>query len=151
MPSCIANERVESQQDGLVRLSRRRAFADGTVAVDMDPLSLVCRLAASVPPPRFHAVKYAGVPASASLAAIRLDLPMRLPWGRLGPEPGAWRARPHGGSQVPTLAHHFHPVADRVGARPLRLPHPSRRAASSQMPAPRTRRTIPVPITAAPA
>ncbi|XXT14140.1 reverse transcriptase domain-containing protein [Sorangium sp. So ce367] len=32
----------------------------------MDPLSLLCRLAASVPPPRFHTVKYAGVLASAS-------------------------------------------------------------------------------------
>ncbi|WP_437539782.1 transposase [Sorangium sp. So ce726] len=62
----IANERVEPQQDGLVRLSLKRAFADGTVAVDMDPLSLLCRLAASVPPPRFHTVKYAGVLASAS-------------------------------------------------------------------------------------
>ncbi|WP_420878179.1 transposase [Sorangium cellulosum] len=62
----IAKERVEPQQDGLVRLSLKRAFADGTVAVDMDPLSLLCRLAASVPPPRFHTVKYAGVLASAS-------------------------------------------------------------------------------------
>ncbi|XYI00715.1 transposase [Sorangium sp. So ce1128] len=62
----IAQERVELQQDGLVRLSRRRAFADGTVAASMDPLSLLCRLATSVPPPRFHTVKYAGVLASAS-------------------------------------------------------------------------------------
>ncbi|WP_437574846.1 transposase zinc-binding domain-containing protein [Sorangium sp. So ce887] len=62
----IAQERVELQQDGLVRLSLKRAFADGTVAVDMAPLSLLCRLAASVPPPRFHTVKYAGVLASAS-------------------------------------------------------------------------------------
>jgi hypothetical protein len=29
--------------------------------VDVDPLSLLCRLATSVPPPRFHTVKYAGV------------------------------------------------------------------------------------------
>ncbi|HVW25734.1 MAG TPA: transposase, partial [Polyangiaceae bacterium] len=36
-------------------------FSDGTVAVDMDPLSLLCRLAATVPPPRFHTVRYAGV------------------------------------------------------------------------------------------
>ncbi|WP_373372331.1 transposase [Sorangium atrum] len=72
----IAKERVEPQQDGLVRLSLKRAFADGTVAVDMDPLSLLCRLAASVPPPRFHTVKYAGVLASAS------------PWRkRIGPRP----------------------------------------------------------------
>ncbi|WP_437995577.1 transposase [Sorangium sp. So ce185] len=72
----LAKERVEPQQDGLVRLSLKRAFADGTVAVDMDPLSLLCRLAASVPPPRFHTVKYAGVLASAS------------PWRkRIGPRP----------------------------------------------------------------
>ncbi|XYH99385.1 hypothetical protein ACMHYB_06320 [Sorangium sp. So ce1128] len=32
----------------------------------MDPLSLLCRLVASVPPRRFHTVKYAGVLASAS-------------------------------------------------------------------------------------
>jgi Putative transposase len=43
----IAQERAPLQQDGLVRLSRRRAFADGTALVDMDPLSLLCRLAAA--------------------------------------------------------------------------------------------------------
>ncbi|MCC6524189.1 MAG: hypothetical protein IT373_16125 [Polyangiaceae bacterium] len=42
------------------------SLADGTVAVDMDPLSLLCRLAASVPPPRYHTVKYGGVLAAAS-------------------------------------------------------------------------------------
>jgi hypothetical protein len=62
----IAQERVALQQDGLVRLSLKRPFADGTVAVDMAPLSLLCRLAASVPPPRFHTVTYAGGLASAS-------------------------------------------------------------------------------------
>jgi hypothetical protein len=44
----------------------KRAFGDGTVAVDLDPLSLLCRLAAAVPPPRYHTVKYGGVLASAS-------------------------------------------------------------------------------------
>ena len=47
----LAQDRVALQEDGLVRLSLKRAFADGTVAVDMDPLSLLCRLATSVPPP----------------------------------------------------------------------------------------------------
>jgi len=32
----------------------------GTVAIELDPLSLLCRLAASVPPPRSHTVRYAG-------------------------------------------------------------------------------------------
>lgn len=51
--------------DGLVRITLKRAYAGGTVAIDMDPLSLLCRLATSVPPPRFHTVKYAGVLAPA--------------------------------------------------------------------------------------
>jgi hypothetical protein len=62
----IANERVLPAPNGLVRITLKRAFGDGTTAVDLDPLSLLCRLAASVPPPRFHTVKYAGVLASAS-------------------------------------------------------------------------------------
>src|SRR5450432_423979 len=42
----------------------------------MAPLSLLCRLATSVPPPRFHTVKYAGVLAPAS------------PWrARIAPRP----------------------------------------------------------------
>ncbi|WP_437535759.1 transposase [Sorangium sp. So ce726] len=71
----IAKERVEPQQDGLVWLSRKRAFADGTALVDMDPLSLLCRLAASVPPPRFHTVKYAGVPAESVARAVSFSAP----------------------------------------------------------------------------
>jgi hypothetical protein len=62
----IAQERVERRPDGLVRIALKKAYADGTVAVDMDPLSLLCRLATSVPPPRFHTVRYAGVLAPAS-------------------------------------------------------------------------------------
>jgi hypothetical protein len=67
---------VEQRPDGLVRITLKKAYRDGTIAVDMDPLSLLCRLATSVPPPRFHTVKYAGVLAPAS------------PWrSRLAPQP----------------------------------------------------------------
>jgi hypothetical protein len=62
----IASERVQSGPDGLVRIALKKPFSDGTVAIDMDPLSLLCRLAATVPPPRFHTVRYAGVLSSAS-------------------------------------------------------------------------------------
>jgi hypothetical protein len=62
----IAQNKVEHRRDGLVRIILKKPFADGTVAVDMDPLSLLCRLAASVPPPRHHSVRYAGVLAAAS-------------------------------------------------------------------------------------
>jgi hypothetical protein len=62
----IAQERLEPRPDGLVRITLKKAYTDGTVAVDMDPLSLLCRLATSVPAPRFHSVRYAGVLAAAS-------------------------------------------------------------------------------------
>jgi hypothetical protein len=31
------------------RITLKKAYTDGTIAVDMDPLSLLCRLATSVP------------------------------------------------------------------------------------------------------
>ncbi len=62
----IAQDRVELLPGDLVRIRLRRPFRDGTVAVDLDPLSLLCRLAASVPPPHFHVVRYAGALAPAS-------------------------------------------------------------------------------------
>ena len=71
----VAQERVEQRPDGLVRITLKKAYTDGTIAVDMDPLSLLCRLATSVPPPRFHTVKYAGVLAPASPWRSRLALP----------------------------------------------------------------------------
>jgi Putative transposase/Transposase zinc-binding domain len=71
----VAQERVEQRPDGLVRITLKKAYSDGTVAVDMDPLSLLCRLATSVPPPRFHTVKYAGVLAPASPWRSRLAPP----------------------------------------------------------------------------
>jgi hypothetical protein len=49
--------RVTRGPDGLVRIGLKKAFSDGTVAVDLDPLSLLSRLCASVPPPRFHTVR----------------------------------------------------------------------------------------------
>ncbi len=62
----IAQERLELRPDGLVRITLKKAYADGTIAVDMDPLSLLCRLATSVPPPRRHTIRYSGVLAPAS-------------------------------------------------------------------------------------
>jgi hypothetical protein len=57
----VAQERVSRGPDSLVRIALKKPFSDGTVAVDLDPLSLLCRLAASVPAPRFHTTRYAGV------------------------------------------------------------------------------------------
>src|SRR5262249_42541130 len=52
----VAHEHLTLRPEGLVRIALKRPFRDGTVAVDMDPLSLLCRLAAAVPPPRQHTV-----------------------------------------------------------------------------------------------
>ena len=53
-------------------MALKKAFSDGTVGVDLDPLSLLSRLCASLPPPRFHTVRYAGVLGSASKLRSRL-------------------------------------------------------------------------------
>jgi hypothetical protein len=62
----LANERLLPGPDGLVRIALKKPFSDGTGAVDLDPLSLLCRLVALVPAPRFHTVRYFGVLAAAS-------------------------------------------------------------------------------------
>jgi len=93
----IASERLERRPDALVRITLKKAYADGTVAVDMDPLSLLCRLASSVPPPRFHTVRYAGVLASAS------------PWrSRIAPKPPAQTGEP----ETPKRAGGYRPWAE---------------------------------------
>jgi Putative transposase len=81
----VAYERIEQRPEGLVRIALKRAFGDGTLAVELDPLSLLCRLATSVPPPRFHTIKYAGVLAPASTWRTRI---------RPQPEPIAQLAEP---------------------------------------------------------
>ena len=51
----LSTERLLPGPDGLVRIALKKPFSDGTVAVDLDPLSLLCRLVALVPAPRFLA------------------------------------------------------------------------------------------------
>ncbi len=60
----------------LVRLVLKRPFSDGTFAIDLDPLSLLCRLATAVPPPRFNTVRYAGMLAAASTWRARVVPPL---------------------------------------------------------------------------
>jgi len=57
----IASDRVTQGPDDLVRILLRKPFKDGTTAIDLDPLSLLSRLAVAVPPPRFNTIRYAGV------------------------------------------------------------------------------------------
>jgi hypothetical protein len=62
----IAQERLHILPNDLVRIELKRPFCDGTVAIELDPLSLLCRLAASVPPPACHLVHYSGILGAAS-------------------------------------------------------------------------------------
>jgi hypothetical protein len=71
----IGQERLTLLPDGLVRILLKKAYSDGTVGVDMDPLSLLCRLATSVPPPRLHTVRYSGVLAAGSRWRSRITPP----------------------------------------------------------------------------
>jgi len=57
----IAHERLGSGPGTLVRLTLKKPFSDGTWAVDLDPLSLMFRLAALVPPAFQHQIRYFGV------------------------------------------------------------------------------------------
>jgi len=62
----LAQSRLHTLHNGLGRITLKRAFSDGTFAIDLDPLSLLCRLAAAVPAPGFDSVRYAGVLAPAA-------------------------------------------------------------------------------------
>ncbi len=97
----IAQERLKLVPDNLVRIELKRPFSDGTVAIDLDPLSLLCRLAASVPPPNFHLVHYAGVLGAASKlrALVVPPLPADTP-------------------SATTHAHREHPATHRSRYRP---------------------------------
>jgi len=62
----IASERLEELPDGRVQYVLRRPWSDGTTAVIYEPLELIDRLVALVPPPGFHRVRYHGVLAPAA-------------------------------------------------------------------------------------
>ena len=77
----LAQERLSLHPDGRVRLSLKAPWKDGTHAVLLDPLDFIARLAALVPPPRFHMIRYHGV--LAAHAAVRAEV---VP-GREPPKP----------------------------------------------------------------
>ena len=56
----LANDRLKILDDGDVRLEFKRPWSDGTSSVDLAPLALIARLAAIIPPPRRHVVRYSG-------------------------------------------------------------------------------------------
>jgi hypothetical protein len=57
----LAQHRLEQLPDGRVRYRMKRPWKDGTTSLVLDPLDLIGRLVALVPPPRFHLIRYHGV------------------------------------------------------------------------------------------
>lgn len=57
----IATDRLEWLDDGRLRYIMKKAWRDGTHALVFEPLDLIARLCAMIPPPRFHMVRYHGV------------------------------------------------------------------------------------------
>jgi hypothetical protein len=57
----IAQERLVETRDGRLRYLLKKPWSDGTVALVLEPLDLCARVAALIPPPRFHMVRYHGV------------------------------------------------------------------------------------------
>ncbi len=62
----LASERLSRLEDGRLLYRLKRRWRDGTTALVFEPLELIERLAALVPPPRRHLVRYHGVLAPAS-------------------------------------------------------------------------------------
>jgi hypothetical protein len=57
----LAAERLERLDDGRVRIGFKRAWTDGTAAIELSPVGLVEKLAALIPPPRANLITYSGV------------------------------------------------------------------------------------------
>ena len=68
----LATERLEELPDGRLKYTFRHPWRDGTTAVIMEPLDLLARLAALVPAPRRHALRYHGTLAPNSKCRARI-------------------------------------------------------------------------------
>jgi hypothetical protein len=57
----LANERLSFADDGTVRYRMKRPWSDGTVEIQLSGVELCEKLAAAVPPPNGHLIRYFGV------------------------------------------------------------------------------------------
>ena len=57
----VAEERLALTASGQVRYTLKTPYRDGTTHIVLEPLDLMARLAALVPPPRMHLTRYHGV------------------------------------------------------------------------------------------
>ena len=57
----IAQDRLEEMEGGKLSYLLKKPWRDGTTALVLEPLNLIARVCALIPPPRFHMVRYHGV------------------------------------------------------------------------------------------
>ena len=57
----VASERLALTASGQVRYALKTPYRDGTTHIVLEPLDLMARLAALVPPPRMHLTRFHGV------------------------------------------------------------------------------------------
>jgi len=57
----VATERLALSASGQVRYTLKTPYRDGTTHIVLEPLDLMARLAALVPPPRMHLTRFHGV------------------------------------------------------------------------------------------
>jgi hypothetical protein len=62
----VSLERLEQDVNGALTYTFTRAWSDGTMRIKLSPLELLEKLAALVPPPRVHQVRYGGCLAAPS-------------------------------------------------------------------------------------
>ncbi|MDX2055051.1 MAG: transposase [Polyangiaceae bacterium] len=68
----VSQDRLEKCPDGRFELTLKSVWKDGTRAVLFEVQDLIARLIAAITPPRFHLVRYFGVPSSHS--ALRSEV-----------------------------------------------------------------------------
>jgi hypothetical protein len=94
----LANERVQIASAGQVVLKLKTAWRDGTTRIVMSPLEFMQRLAALVPRPRLHLIRFHGVLApNAKLRALVVPQAPEEPTGKselTATEPGCAHGRP---------------------------------------------------------
>jgi hypothetical protein len=74
---------------GKLRYTLKKPWRDGTVALVLEPLDLLARVCALIPPPRFHMVRYHGVLSSRAKARAEVvptaeEAPVQLPLFKRG-------------------------------------------------------------------
>jgi len=94
----LANERVQINAAGQVVLKLKTAWRDGTTHIVMSPLEFMQRLAALVPRPRLHLIRFHGVLApNAKLRALVVPHGPQQATGKseqTASEPGCAHSRP---------------------------------------------------------